>query len=79
MKTKLPEQGAGQNVALRVIPIAAASAIKADVPLAVKEEEAEKQGTVIDRAEIAPRNVSGPFFLADNLLVETCIVESCNV
>jgi hypothetical protein len=56
MKTKLPEQVAGQNVAPRVIPIAAASAMKADVPLAVKEGKAEKQGTVINRAEIAPRN-----------------------
>ncbi len=56
MITKLPEQAVRQNVAPRVIPIAAAPAIKADLPLAVKEEKAEKQGTVIDRAEIAPRN-----------------------
>jgi len=56
VKAKLPEQTAGQYVAPPVIPIAAAPAMKADVPPAVKKDKAEKEGTVIDRAEIAPKN-----------------------
>ena len=56
VKAKLPEQTAGQYVAPPVIPIAAAPAMKADVPPAVKKEKAEKEGTVIDRAEFAPSN-----------------------
>ena len=55
-KAKLPEQTARQYVAPPVIPIAAAPAMKADVPPAVKKDKAEKEGTVIDRAEIAPKN-----------------------
>jgi hypothetical protein len=54
VKTKLPEQTAGQYVAPPAIPIAAAPAMKADVPPAVKKEKAEKEGAVIDRAEFAP-------------------------
>jgi hypothetical protein len=57
VKAKLPEQTAGQYVAPPVIPITAAPAMKADVPSVVKKEKAEKEGTVIDRAEIAPKNV----------------------
>lgn len=56
VKAKLPEQTRGQYVAPPVIPIAAAPAMKADVPPAVRMEEAEKEGTVIDRAEFAPSN-----------------------
>jgi hypothetical protein len=56
VKAKLPEQTAGQYVAPPGFPIAAAPAMKADVPPAVKKEEAEKEGTGIDRAEFAPRN-----------------------
>ena len=56
VKAKLPEQTAGQYVAPPVIPIAAAPAMTADVPPAVKKEKAEKEGTVIDRAEFAPSN-----------------------
>jgi hypothetical protein len=56
VKAKLPEQTSGHYVAPPVIPIAAAPAMKADVPPAVKKEKAEKEGTVIDRAETAPKN-----------------------
>jgi len=56
VKAKLPEQTAGQYVAPPVIPIAAAPAMRSDVPPAVKKEKAKKEGTVIDRAEIAPKN-----------------------
>ena len=56
VKAKLPEQTAGQYVAPTVIPIAAAPAVEADVPPAVKKEEAEEEGTGIDRAEFAPSN-----------------------
>jgi hypothetical protein len=56
VKAKLPEQAAGQYIAPPVIPIATAPAMRADVPPAVKKEKAEKEGTVIDRAEIAPKN-----------------------
>ncbi len=73
MKTKLPEQEAEQDVAPRVMPIAAAPAFEFDVPPAVDEVEAEKESAVIDRVEIAlqrfrnyclrkPRQPSG-FFL----------------
>ena len=58
MKTKLPEQEAEQDVAPRVMPIAAAPAFEFDVPPAMNEVEAEKVGAVIDRVEIAPTAVS---------------------
>ena len=67
MEANLPEQKAGQYVAPHFappeIPMAAAPAIEADVPPAVKWEEAEKEGTRIDRAEIAPEERSGPCYL----------------
>jgi hypothetical protein len=56
VKARLPEQTAGQYVAAPIIPIAAAPAMQADVPPAVKKENAEKEGTIIDRAEFAPSN-----------------------
>ena len=56
MKAKLPEPTAPQYVAPPVTPIAVAPAIEADVPPAVRMEEAEKEGAVIDRAEFAPSN-----------------------
>jgi hypothetical protein len=56
VKANLPEQTSGQYAAPPGFPIAAVSAIEADVLPAVKKEEAEKEGTVIDRAEFAPRN-----------------------
>ncbi len=56
VKAKLLEQSAGQYAAPWVAPIAAAPAMKADVAPAVKMEEAEMEGAVIDRAEIAPKN-----------------------
>ena len=56
VKAKLPEQTATQFVAPPVTPIAVAPAIEADVPPAVRMEEAEKEGAVIDRAEFAPSN-----------------------
>ena len=62
VKANLPEQTAGQYDAPPVIPIAAAPAMKADVPPAAKWEEAEEEGTRIDRAEIAPKNALGRFF-----------------
>ena len=62
VKAELPEQTAGQYVAPPVIPIAAAPAMKADVPPAVQWEEAEEDGTRIDRAEIAPRNALDRLF-----------------
>ncbi|MGO9936482.1 MAG: hypothetical protein ACLPH3_02315 [Terracidiphilus sp.] len=55
-KAKLPEQTAGQYVAPQVIPTAASPAMKFDGPLAVVEEKAVKEGTVIDRVETAPKN-----------------------
>ncbi len=58
MKTKLPEQEAEQDVAPRVMPIAAAPAFEFDVPPAVDEVEAEKESAGIDRVEIAPTAVS---------------------
>ena len=57
MKAKLPGQTAGQYVTPPVIPIASALAMNADSEPAVKKEEAEMEGTVIDRAETAPENV----------------------
>jgi len=54
VKAKLPEQAARQYVATPVIPITVAPAIEADVPLAVKKEKAEEEGTGIDRPVIAP-------------------------
>jgi len=62
VRAKLPEQTAGQYVAPPVIPIAAAPAMKADVPPAAKKEKAEKEGTVVDRAEIAPRSALDRLF-----------------
>jgi len=56
VKAKLPEQTAGRCAAPQVIPITAAPAVEADVPPAVKKEEAEEEGTGIDRAEFAPSN-----------------------
>jgi len=57
MKTKLPEQAAGQDVAPRVIPIAAWPAMRFDGPPAASEEKAEKEGTATERAELAPEIV----------------------
>jgi hypothetical protein len=49
------------KVATPVIPIAGAPAMKADVPPGVKKEKAEKEGTVIDGAEIARKNALDRF------------------
>jgi len=62
VKEELLEQTAEQYIAPPVIPIAAAPAMEADVPPAVKWEEAEKEGTVTDRAEIAPRSALDRLF-----------------
>jgi hypothetical protein len=62
VKAPLPEQMAGQHVSPPDFPIAAAPAIKADVPPAMKEEEAEKESTGIDRAEFAPSNALDRYF-----------------
>jgi len=56
VKAKLPEQTAEQYVAPPVIPIAVAPAMKADVASAVTKEKTEKEDTVTDRVEIAPRS-----------------------
>ena len=56
VKEGLLEQTAEQYVAPAVIPIAAAPAMEADVPPAVKWEETEEEGTRIDGAEIAPND-----------------------
>jgi hypothetical protein len=64
VKAKLPEQTAGKYVAPRVIRAAAAPAMMADVAPAVKRETAQTEGSVIDRAEIAPKHVpDGSFAL----------------
>ena len=54
VNAKLPEQTAGQSFTPPVTPIAAAPAMRADVPPAVEKEKAEEEGTGIDRVEIAP-------------------------
>ncbi len=56
VEEELAGQTAGQFVAPPVIPMAAAPAMEADEPPAVKWEDAEEDGTRIDCAEIAPRN-----------------------
>ncbi len=56
VKATLPQPRAGQYLAPPAMPIAAAPAMKADGAPAVKNEEAEMEATVIDRAEIAPRD-----------------------
>jgi outer membrane biosynthesis protein TonB len=70
MEANLTEQNAGQyfgphfapHFAPPEIPIAVAPAIAADVPLAVKWEEAEEEGTQIDHAEIAPSSALDRLF-----------------
>jgi hypothetical protein len=57
MKTKLPEGEGGQDVAPRVIPIAAWPAMRFDGLPAVKEERAKKESTATERAELAPEIV----------------------
>jgi len=57
MKTKSPEQVAGQSVEPRVIPIAASPTMMVAGPSAVKGEKAKKDGAGIDRVETAPENV----------------------
>lgn len=61
MKTKSPEQAAGQSVAPWVIPIAASPAMIVDGPPAVKGERAKKEGAGMDCVEIAPKNVLDRF------------------
>ena len=56
VKANLPEQTAGQYDASPVISIATAPAMMTDVQPAMEEEEAEEEGTVIDRAEFVPSN-----------------------
>jgi len=55
VKEELPEQTAEPYIAPTVISMAAARAMEADVPPAVRWEDAEEDGTGIDGAEIAPR------------------------
>lgn len=62
VKAKLPEQTAKQYAAPPVIPTAAAPPMEADVTPAVENEEAELEGAVVDRAEIAPRKALGRSF-----------------
>lgn len=57
MKTKSPEQVAGQSVAPRVVSIAASPAMMVDGQPAVKGEKEKKDGAGIDCVEIAPKNV----------------------
>jgi len=57
MKTKSPEQVAGQSVAPRAIPIAASPAMMVDGPPAVKGEKAKKESAGMDCVEMAPKNV----------------------
>ncbi len=56
LKPKLTEQTAAQYIAPPEIPIKAAPAVKADTPPAAKKERTEKEDTVTDRVEIAPRS-----------------------
>ncbi|MDR3753139.1 MAG: hypothetical protein P4K93_05310 [Terracidiphilus sp.] len=56
LKEELPEQTVEQYLAPAGFPIAAAPAIEADAPPAVKWQEAEAQGARIDGAEIAPED-----------------------
>lgn len=57
MKTRSPEQAAGQSTAPRVTPIAASPAMMVDGPPALKWEKAKKEGAGIDCVEIAPESV----------------------
>jgi hypothetical protein len=57
MKTKSPEQVAGQSVEPRVIPIAASPTMMVAAPPAVKGERAKKEGPGIYGVETAPENV----------------------
>jgi hypothetical protein len=57
MKTKLPEQAAGQDVAPRVIPIAAWPAMSFDGHPAAEEGIAGGESAASDGAEIAPRRL----------------------
>jgi hypothetical protein len=57
VKTKLPEEEAGPDVAPRVIPIAAWPAMRFDELLAAREVSADDESAAIEGAEITPRNV----------------------
>ncbi len=62
VKEELIEQTAEPYVAPPVISMAAATAIEADVPLAVRWEDAEEEGAEIDCAEVAPKSALDRLF-----------------
>jgi hypothetical protein len=62
VKDELPEEVAEFHAASPVIPMEAAAAMEADVPPAVRWEDAAEEGTGIDGAEIAPRGTLDRWF-----------------